>query len=89
MSYCGPDARYKSNWNPRRWAIFNAMGYKCSLCGKYSKGNLHLHHIVPVGCGGSNSGKNLVPLCKNCHNFVHSGNYEGPLLVLRNYRRRN
>ena len=84
--YNGPSADYGILWNRQRFAIFKSMNYRCSLCGEYSKGNLHLHHIVPIGCGGSNHPQNLVPLCSSCHNFVHSGKYHGPLLVLRKNR---
>ena len=86
--YNGPSSEYGPNWNRRRWAVFKSLGYICQLCGKYSKGNLHLHHIKPLGCGGTNHPKNTTAVCKKCHSFIHSGNYHGPLLDLRNCRGR-
>ena len=64
------------------------MGYICQRCSRYSKGNLHLHHIIPVGCGGSHSPQNMIPVCKQCHKYIHSGKYKGPLLDLRYCRGR-
>ena len=70
--YNGPSEEYgKSNWNKRRFAIFKAMGYKCSLCGRYAKGDLHLHHIVPIKISHNNNSNNLQPLCSACHYMVH------------------
>ena len=67
MVYVRPDTRYPKNWNKLRWAIFKEYGYICQRCGRYSKGNLELHHIKPIGFGGSNSKDNLIPLCRECH----------------------
>ena len=69
--YLRPDKRYPANWNRLRHAIFTECDYRCQLCGKSSKGNLNLHHIVPLGYGGSNARYNLIPLCRDCHFKVH------------------
>jgi 5-methylcytosine-specific restriction endonuclease McrA len=81
-----PDKRYPKNWNHRRQAVFKAVGYICQMCGRYSKGNLHYHHIIPVGCGGRHIPMNMIPVCKQCHEYIHSGNYKGPFLDLRKYK---
>ena len=65
------DKRYPKNWNALRQAMFRECGYRCQLCNKYSKGDLNLHHIVPLGYGGSNSKYNLIPICSQCHFNVH------------------
>jgi hypothetical protein len=45
---------------------------------------LHIHHIVPVFCGGTNERSNLIALCPNCHAAAHlagtrnGNNYSGP-----------
>lgn len=45
---------------------------------------LNLHHVIPVQCGGSNEGGNLVMICPNCHAIAHRvygvrrGVYIGP-----------
>ena len=69
--------------NRRRFAIFKSYGYICQKCFKYSKGNIVLHHIRPVKCGGSDEDYNLIPLCTSCHKIVHTLGYKGPLLKLR------
>jgi len=71
-----PDERYPLNWNKLRFAIFKKYNYRCARCGKYSQGNLHLHHIIPLSCGGSNSISNLVPLCPECHYEIHFKNFK-------------
>jgi 5-methylcytosine-specific restriction endonuclease McrA len=82
MSYnLGP--LYPSNWNQIRFARFEKEGYICRLCGVYSKGDLHLHHIRPVTLGGNHSEDNTAPLCSNCHEYVHNKLYKGPLINLR------
>jgi len=71
MVYTGPSPEYGSTWNRRRFAIFKSMGYRCQMCGNYAKGDLHLHHIVPITKSHSNSPYNLIPLCSRCHYLVH------------------
>lgn len=82
MSY-KPGPLYPNNWNNIRFARFKKASYICKRCGNYAKGDLHLHHIIPVSLGGSHSEYNTVVLCSKCHEFVHSRNYKGPLLNLR------
>jgi len=85
--YSRPNKYYPIYWNRMRFKIFSYYNYNCKMCGKYSKNDLHLHHIIPVGCGGNHHSDNLVPLCSKCHELVHSGNYNGPYLILK--RRKN
>lgn len=82
MVYHRPDKRYPKNWNALRWAIFKEYSYICQSCKKYSKGRLHLHHIIPLGCGGTNHKSNLIPLCKKCHRNVHLGKKKLPSNIL-------
>lgn len=41
----------------------------CDVCPAPSQ---HRHHVIPLGKGGTNSPRNLVPLCKPCHELVHN-----------------
>lgn len=41
---------------------------KCAICNEPIE---HIHHIVPRSEGGSDNVKNLVGLCKHCHDMVH------------------
>jgi len=47
--------------------IYHAMKAKrqCAKCEK--KGNIQIHHIIPVSKGGSNERSNLIALCEACH----------------------
>ena len=44
-------------------------GYKCQLCSAKRRDH-HIHHINKNG--NDHHALNLVPLCVNCHFFVHS-----------------
>lgn len=41
---------------------------RCAICNEPIE---HIHHIVPRSRSGSDSVKNLVGLCKHCHDMVH------------------
>lgn len=47
---------------------------KCAICNEPIE---HVHHIVPRSKGGSDNVKNLIGLCKRCHDMVHK---DKPLL---------
>jgi len=74
MTYKRPDSRYPENWNKLRWAIFKEYDFICQKCGRYKKGDLHLHHKTPLGLGGTNHKDNLIPLCSKCHMKEHKLN---------------
>ena len=44
---------------------------RCMVCGVTARPVLAAHHVVPVALGGSDSLRNLVTLCSNCHRGVH------------------
>lgn len=43
----------------------------CRVCKVTARPVLAAHHIVPVSLGGTDSLRNLVTLCANCHRAVH------------------
>lgn len=43
---------------------------ECIICN--DRGNLELHHVEPRSDGGSDSADNLVHICKDCHDIIHS-----------------
>ena len=46
---------------------------ECEKCKKHkSKSSLHVHHIIPLGDGGTNDYNNLIALCTRCHDEWHS-----------------
>ena len=70
-----------------RYAVMHRAGFKCQCCGvKPSKSNdivLHVDHVVPFSCGGSNESDNLQVLCASCniaksnfYDFDHNGGWD-------------
>lgn len=46
----------------------------CATCG--AKGNIELHHIIPLALGGTNDYYNLIYLCHDCHMKLHHQLYD-------------
>lgn len=63
---------YPRNWDELCRAILEQHMHQCVNCEKIGgRGTLEVHHIVPVGQGGTHSKSNLVPLCSRCHSAAH------------------
>jgi hypothetical protein len=44
----------------------------CEVCGwSVARRALHVHHVVPLACGGEDGPENLVVLCPNHHALAH------------------
>ena len=57
-----------------RQSALNRDGRKCQICG--SDEGLEVHHIIPLGMGGSvdrDVAENMITLCAECHGMVHAG----------------
>jgi 5-methylcytosine-specific restriction protein A len=88
--------RYERNAKARRECL-QKLGTSCSVCAKrmselYSgvpDSLIQVHHLVPISAIGENyrvnPGKDLAPVCPNCHAVIHS---EKPALNIRDARRR-
>lgn len=67
---------YPSDWNTRRRRVYERDNYTCQNCGRDTRSiagtSLHAHHIVPISKGGSHRTSNLVALCEDCHNAIHT-----------------
>ncbi|MBU3154475.1 HNH endonuclease [Clostridium estertheticum] len=54
-----------------RMKVLKRDNFKCRLCGRspnnYVDLELHVHHIFPWSQGGLTGEKNLITLCKTCH----------------------
>ena len=37
----------------------------------------HIHHVIPVSCGGTNRFLNLMCLCPHCHCLIDHSSHEG------------
>jgi len=75
---------YPDNWQAKARAIKQRDGHSCTACPRHENAadgpdwqhdgaELHVHHIVPLGAGGSNARSNLTTLCDECHGRVHGG----------------
>jgi len=42
--------------------------YKCTMCGRPAE---EVHHKVPRSKGGKNEPRNLIVLCRECHEMMH------------------
>lgn len=46
----------------------------CEICKTTNRGHLDIHHVIPRCDERShNNNSNLVVLCANCHDLIHSG----------------
>lgn len=63
--------RYPRNWRSLRRSILERDGYRCRNCGR-RRGELHVHHVVPLSNGGANVPGNLIVLCRGCHERVEA-----------------
>lgn len=44
--------------------------YTCQYCGSTYRGNLEVHHIVPISKGGPDKSSNLVTACGRCNRKI-------------------
>lgn len=65
---------YPDNWAELRLEVLKRDGYMCRKCGANLRGvfSRHIHHIIPLARGGTNSKSNLISLCGDCHDKEHS-----------------
>lgn len=63
--------RYGRTWRKVRERFLLAHPL-CEECLKQGRTNpaMEVHHILPLGRGGTNHESNLMPLCKPCHSAI-------------------
>lgn len=73
---------YPPDWDTRRKKVYRRDGYQCCNCGVYGgpkgEAELHCHHIVPKGRGGSHDDSNLITTCEPCHSAIHNKGVMAP-----------
>lgn len=69
--------RYGSGWERLRVQVLARDECRCTQCGENWLNYLEIHHIVPIGQGGTNDPSNLITLCRLCHAKLH-GAPSGP-----------
>lgn len=68
-----------SKWIQKRRKILRRDSYQCQECKRYGKNSeaSHVHHVIPVAWCVIHmklylfSNKNLLSLCKSCHDKMH------------------
>ena len=103
MSFCSQECaqnwRYKSAKKKSkkpdvsadlREEVLEADGHKCRYCGRRDQ-FLHVHHIIYRSQGGPHEVGNLVTLCPEHHDLVHSNKrvYQPLAQELVSLRRKN
>ncbi|WP_078060870.1 HNH endonuclease [Desulfotomaculum copahuensis] len=65
----------------RAWVLkHHPLCVVCKMEGRLSAATV-THHVVHLADGGSNSASNLLPVCGNCHDRLHSK--AGPEIILK------
>lgn len=69
-----PRTLIPSWWNKERKKVYEKYNYCCAACGKLcnQKGALHAHELYKYKNKVAKL-KEVVALCKDCHNFLHTG----------------
>ena len=66
-----PHIQLDSNaYQELRQQVLRRNGWHCQQCGSMS--NLQVHHIQPRAELGDDTENNLITLCSDCHDQVHS-----------------
>ena len=55
-------------WKGVRAAVLAYYGHQCVVCGREAQ---EVHHIRPREFKGKDQPRNLMPLCKGCHDEIH------------------
>ncbi len=55
-------------WKGVREAVLAFYGHRCAACGREAE---EVHHIRPRELRGKDQPRNLMPLCKECHDEIH------------------
>lgn len=63
----------EEEWQELREAVLERDDYTCQACGTDVGSDAPIHHIVPLGCGGTNTFRNLITLCEEHHGRIHGG----------------
>lgn len=58
------------DWQVLRRIVLRRDKYQCCNCRSEDE-TLDVHHVVPIGTGGSNRLTNLKVVCRDCHEKIH------------------
>ena len=72
VKHWGYQEGFNYGYASRKEAILHRDNYACQCCGAKNT-RLEVHHITYRSKGGTDDEKNLITLCKKCHDAVHTG----------------
>ena len=75
VKHWGYQQGFNYGYSSRREAVLHRDNYTCQCCGKKNC-RLEVHHIKFKSNGGTDDEENLITLCKECHDGVHTGTVE-------------
>lgn len=66
------DYRLTEHFTATEWLDLCAdWDFRCAFCRTAQEGFLTPHHLLPLSrCGGNDIG-NILPICRECHTFIH------------------
>jgi hypothetical protein len=62
------------NWRLTRQAVFKRNKYTCVMCGNKEYILLRCHHLLPLAKHKNNELRNLITVCRACHQYLHPNN---------------
>lgn len=72
VRHWGYQKGFNYEYSSRREAVLRRDNYTCQCCSKKHV-RFEVHHIIFRSQGGSDDESNLITLCKECHDAIHSG----------------
>ena len=66
---------YPKNWKDVASRIRQLDGFQCTVCAAHDQ-PIDVHHIVYVSNFGTHRQKNLISLCRTCHETEHKRNFD-------------
>ena len=63
---------FNYGYSSRREAVLHRDNYTCQCCSKKHV-RFEVHHIIFRSQGGTDDERNLITVCKECHDAIHSG----------------
>ena len=66
----GSSAKFDYSFHTIKPFVLMRDEYQCQVCHKKEK--IEVHHLKPQNSKGSNHPRNLMVLCQNCHDGIHT-----------------
>lgn len=75
-------------WQKRRLEILQRDKFTCQICGD-KKTELHVHHIAYLKgrMAWDYSDKLLATVCSECHESIHTMNYDAQIIIFRLFKK--